>query len=331
MGTWYHIRAWSSHPVKFKGKRISLEQALSHAVSALSHIDALMSTYKPDSELSRFNSRKTTEPVPISDDLCAVLQIALEASRESDGAFDVTVGPLVNAWGFGPPGRPIKEPSKQMLSHIREFVGYQKLILDVHKKTLQKTDPRVYCDLSAVAKGYGVDKAAEALEQLGIQNYLVEVGGEVRTLGVNESGKPWRIGIEKPDVLGQVAQEIVPMSGLSMATSGDYRNYYEENGIRISHTIDPKTGQPVHHHLASVSVIDHSCARADAYATTLMVLGPDKGMQLAEKLSLPVLFLVRVKKGVFECRYSSDFCHYMQQTVPGWQPGSSSAYQSAKK
>jgi thiamine biosynthesis lipoprotein len=257
--------------------------------SALDQVDGAMSTYREDSELSRFNAHADLSPFPISDATRAVFAIALEVNQESGGAFDVTVGPLVNAWGFGPEER-AEPPGADTIAALRERVGPNRLALTA--QGLIKRQPDVYCDLSAVAKGFAVDRAAAAVERTGIVRYMVEVGGEVRARGVNPDGERWQLGIEKPlEGIREIAA-VVPLSDMAMATSGDYRNFYELDGKRYSHTIDPRTGYPVDHFLASVTVLHQSCAWADAYATAINVLGPDEGMAFAEAHDLAVLMLV---------------------------------------
>ena len=275
--------------------------------TVLAQVNRLMSTYDPESELSRFN-RHGVEPYPLSAETLRVMQIAQQVSQESGGAFDITVGPIVNAYGFGPQLTPTP-PSDEALAAMREYVGHDKLALDEAGLTATKKDPRVYCDLSAVAKGYGTDAVAEFLEQQGVSHYMVEIGGEVRTRGTRPEGDAWSIGIERPDAPEQTVHLAVPMrsdgEAQSLATSGDYRNFFMDDGKRISHTIDGRSGRPIEHMLASASVLHASCAWADAYATALMALGPDKGMAMAERLGLSVYLIVRNADGTFEPRKSS--------------------------
>lgn len=266
--------------------------------AALEDVNTKMSTYREDSELSRFNRHPGTDPFPVSADTAEVFRIALAVSEQSDGAFDITVGPLVNAWGFGPdPEGP--PPDDAAIAVLRERVGWRLVSVDAENR-LTKARPDVYCDLSAVAKGYAVDKAAEALERRGITDYMVEVGGEVRALGLNPKGGAWRIGVEKPVTGGQSVQEVVLLESGGLATSGNYRNFRVVDGARRSHTLDPKTGKPVIHALASASVLHPSCAWADAYATALMVLGPEAGRAFAEKQGLAVSLLVHAGEDRFD-------------------------------
>ncbi|MXY23708.1 MAG: FAD:protein FMN transferase [Acidobacteria bacterium] len=273
-----------------------------HAAIAmtLERIEAAMSTWRPESELSRFNLADTTDPFSVSPDTATVFQHALTVGALTGGAFDITVGPLVDAWGFGPPGHPPAAPSAADLTRLREQVGWERLAVDAEASTIRKLTPGASVDLSALAKGYAVDQVAELLDAEGFTNYLVEVGGEVRAAGRNARGEPWRVGIERPSAGPPTVYRTVELSGQALATSGDYRNTYVLDGQRVSHTIDPRTGQPVTHALASVSVIDPLCVRADALATGLMVLGPDDGFALATEQGWPALFLVRRPDGTLE-------------------------------
>jgi len=274
--------------------------------AALSDVNNKMSHYVEDSEVSELNRWTETGPFEVSSETLEVLQHAIEISSTTGGAFDITVAPLVSAWGFGPPGRPPEQPTTEEIERLRELTGWEKLDVDRVSSAITKSRPDLTLDLSAIAKGYGVDRVADALDAKGAENYMVEVGGEVRTRGLNPQGEPWRIGIERPVPGDQAIDLIVPLAGLAMATSGDYHNYYEIEGERISHTIDPRTGYPITHNVASVSVIATLCVRADAYATGLLVLGSE-GFDLAEELGLAAYFLQKDKEGVFVGRMTTAF------------------------
>ena len=263
----------------------------------LARIDERMSTWRPESELSRFNRHRSTEPFPVSADTLAVFRHALEISELTGGAFDVTVAPLVDAWGFGPAGRPAAFPDSTEVERLRARVGYRRLAIDPEASTIRKSHASVSADLSALAKGYAVDQVAELLRAEGIESYLVEVGGEVRVRGHSERGDVWRVGIERPAPGPPVLQRQFPLRDRALATSGDYRNYYELEGRRLSHTIDPRTGEPVAHGLASASVIDPLCVRADALATALEVLGPEDGFALAAEHDWAALLVGRQPDG----------------------------------
>ena len=269
----------------------------------LEDVNRKMSHYREDSELSTFNRYRDAAPFPISGQTFQVFQEAESISVLTGGAFDVTAAPLINLWGFGPtPPQDTLDtlPSDEAIAEARDRVGYEKLVLDENGPTLRKLDPRLECDLSAIAKGYGVDRVAEALSSEGLPDYMVEVGGEIRSSGKNDAGEAWRIAIERPVPGESVVQRIIPLSGSAMATSGGYRNFYEKDGKRYSHTIDPRTGRPVTHALASVSVIDRTCARADGLATGLLVLGPEEGYALAVEHDLAALFVVAERDGFRE-------------------------------
>jgi len=273
---------------------------LAHEIEEqLERVDALMSTYRPDSEISRFNDHASREPFSVSPDTMEVLMVALAMSRASGGAFDITVGPLVAAWGFGATDRPPAPPSEAERRKLAESVGYTQLAYDTVARKLTKSHPGLVCDLSAIAKGYGVDRVVRVLQARGHSNHLVEVGGELRAGGNKLDGEPWRVGIERPDTFERSSHEVVALRDIALATSGDYRDYYEVGGERISHTIDPRAGRPIRHHLASVSVLHPEAVWADALATTLNVLGPDEGFTWAVEQQLAALFLVRESKGVF--------------------------------
>jgi len=280
------------------------EEEVSTAIrETVDDVDFRMSTYRPDSELSRFNDADSS-PFEISPALFEVLTEAARVSKISGGAFDITVGPLVDAWGFGP--EPVTSPPDEAtIERLLHDHGYTHLELDAGGLTVQKDNPRLRCDLSAIAKGYAVDRVALRLEGLGLYDYMVEIGGEVRVAGRNAAGKTWRIGVERPDGEGGQPWVAVALMDTAMATSGDYRNYYERDGVRISHTIDPRTGRPISHSLASVSVIHPSCMTADALATALSVLGPDEGRKFVEREGLAAFFLIRTEDGEFDA-WASD-------------------------
>jgi thiamine biosynthesis lipoprotein len=274
----------------------------------LKNVDRKMSNYREDSELSTFNRLPADTPLRVSSATFEVFREAMRVSELTGGAFDVTVGPLVRAWGFGPGARAEPTPpGPEELDALHERLGFRNVVLDDDAQTLTKTAPGLECDLSGIAKGYAVDRVAAALEARGYRNYMVEVGGEVRTLGKNAAGEAWRIAIESPIVGARAVHRVLPLSGLSVATSGDYRNFYEVDGEVYSHLIDPRTERPVGHTLASVSVVGESCMRADALASGLLVLGPDEGYRLATEEDLAVLFLVRGAGDAIEERATPAF------------------------
>ena len=303
VAVWQGQTMGTTYTVKVAGAAIPelQRQQLQDAIDEqLDRVNELMSTYLASSELSRFNQSDGSDAFPLSPETVEVFTVARGVGSLSGGALDVTVGPLVNAWGFGPRGKPPHPPSALELKRLRALVGWDKIILDESRSTIRKTDPEVYCDLSAVAKGYAVDRVSETLSGLGYVEHMVEVGGEVRAHGRNLDGRPWRIGVEKPLNGESIVQRAVPLENRAMATSGDYRNYYEEGGRRVSHEIDPRTARPIEHRLASVTVVAERCVEADALATALIVLGEDAGFRLAAEHDLAALFLVREGGGFVE-------------------------------
>lgn len=259
----------------------------------LEEVDASMSTYREDSELMAFNEAPIGEWRRLSDELIEVLVIGQAVSSASEGAFDVTVGGLVNLWSFGPEARPREIPDAAELEARLAEVGHDKLELDEENRRARRLGD-IFVDLSGVAKGYGTDRVAAYLDAQGIEHYLVNIGGELIVKGYRDGDEaPWRIGVEVPDGRRQVAQHVLPLHDISVATSGDYRNYFEEDGQRFSHTIDPRNGYPIRHSLASVTVVHESNAWADAWATALLVSGPEAAMAMARERDLGVLTLVR--------------------------------------
>ena len=290
---------------------LAREAAAAGVEAALERVNAQMSTYRADSEVSRFNRAVPGEWFAVSADTAAVVATALEVHEVSAGAFDITVGPLVDLWGFGAGSSAMgRVPAPEELAAAAARVGSDALRVRADPPALFKSADREI-DLSAIAKGFGVDRAALWLDGNGVANYMVEVGGEVRTRGRNPQGEKWRIGIEAPELLQQGhAIAAVALSGESVATSGDYRNYFEADGRRYSHTIDPATARPVEHALASVTVVAADCKTADALATAIDVLGPEKGLAFAEREKLAVYLLVRAGTG-FESRHSPAFAPFL--------------------
>jgi len=285
MGTTWSVIVAPAVGVDLEG----LPQALQRR---LDKINRLMSTYDPTSEVSRFNRQQGTDWFTISDDTANVIAISLEISRLTAGAFDISVGPLVDLWGFGPVERKEELPDQDEIEQRMSSIGYDKLELRLSPAALRKKVGALRIDLSAVAKGYAVDQLAELLKQEGVNNYLVEVGGELQIAGTKKDGSSWRIAIEKPLEGRREVETVIPLTGTALATSGNYRNFFIDDGQRYAHTIDPVSGRPIRHKLASATVLDPSCARADALATALMVLGEEKGRRLVEKHQIAAYFLI---------------------------------------
>lgn len=255
----------------------------------LHRIDMSLSTYQNESVLSKVNQNV---PVVLDSLFIKVFNRSLEISAFTNGAFDPTVAPLVNAWGFG--FKKKEQVTELLIDSIKAFVGYQKVRFN--NMVIEKDDPRLMLDFSAIAKGYAVDVIGELLHRLGCENYLVEIGGEVFAKGVNNEGNVWRIGINEPNENEtdpqSALQAIVKLQNKAMATSGNYRNFYYENGKRFAHTIDPETGYPIDHSLLSATVLANDCMTADALATALMVLGLKKAQELIVKLDNVEVFLI---------------------------------------
>jgi len=288
MGTTYSVT------VATRPESVRRETIQSAIDGVLDEINRTLSTYDPRSEISRFNANSTTEPVVVSPTLHAVAVIAGEASVATGGAFDITVGPLVQAWGFGAESAAVQvTPSAGDIDRLRAEVGFDRLELGHDGRSLRKTIPGLQLDVNGIAPGYAVDRMAERLDALGVADFLVELGGEVRARGRSPRGRPWRVAVEAPFSGERKPYALLELDGLAVSTTGDYRDFREMNGRRLSHTIDPRSGAPVMHGLASVSVAHPSAALADAYSTALMVLGPDEGMALAGRLGLAALFIER--------------------------------------
>ncbi len=270
----------------------------------LKKVDNSLSTFNPQSVISKINSNKSSN----TDDMFReVFNLAQEVSKETEGAFDITVAPMVNAWGFG--FKNGKMPDKNQLDSLRKIVGFHKVKLTGNK--LIKQNPNVMLDCSAIAKGYGCDVVARFLSNKGIKNYMVEIGGEIVTCGVNDQRMPWKIGVTKPtddslSVAGEM-QTVLNVTDKAMATSGNYRNFYYKNGKKYAHTIDPKTGEPVQHNILSATVLADKCATADAYATSFMVLGLEKAKKVLEKHpELMAYFIYSDAKGSNAVWFSSS-------------------------
>jgi thiamine biosynthesis lipoprotein len=260
----------------------------------LAEVDQQMSTYRSDSAIERFNAlpanRCQTMPAPI----LKLVRVAEQLSEQSEGSYDLTVEPLLNLWGFGPQGRGEKVPSAQALAEVRQRVGYQHLRIESDQLC---KDAAVEVDFNSLAAGYAVDTIAARLEAMGIHNYLAEATGELKAAGRKLDGSPWRIALEEPRDDRQVAQRILAVDGYSVSTSGDYRNYFQQDGQRYSHTFDARTGAPVSHTLASVTVIHPSALMADGLSTLLLILGPVRGWDYAEQQDIGAFFVIRADKG----------------------------------
>jgi thiamine biosynthesis lipoprotein len=308
MGTYYSIKLIKSDLASSKKTSEDIHAEID---SLLTMINRQMSTYINDSEISRFNQYKNSDWFPVSADLRYVIEKSIQISVLSGGAFDITVGPLVNLWGFGTEERIQEIPTDEEIQERMAFIGYRNLSVKPSPSSIKKRETNLYCDLSAIAKGFGVDKITEYLRLLTIHNYLVDIGGEIRARGRNQQGLLWKIGISTPDDKFGI-QKAVLIENMAVATSGDYRNYFEIDGQRYSHTIDPTTGKPITHKLASVTVLHDTCMIADALATAIDVMGPDKGYEFAIAQELPVFMIVRENDRFVE-KMTPGFEKYLSQ------------------
>ena len=274
--------------------------------STLDGINQRMSTWQPESELSGFNAQQSTDWFSVSADTQNVVAEALRVAEETQGAFDPTVAPLIELWSFGHTKNEFTLPSPESIEAARARVGFRHVQSRANPPAIRKEIAELSINLSAIAKGYAVDAVAASLTSAGHTNFLVEVGGEVITRGTKADGSPWRVGIERPVFQARMLQDVIVTNGLGLATSGDYRNFFEFEGRKYSHTIDPTTGQPVDHSLASVSVLADSCMRADALATAIMVMGPEKGYSFCQQHNVAA-FLIERDGDAFSTKTTSGF------------------------
>jgi len=297
MGTTYSTKfvARSLQADQYRNLQLAIDEWLGG-------VDAAMSTYKSDSELSRFNRHESTEPFTVSAGVLEVNRLAQQVSEASDGAFDITVAPIVDAWGFGPDGGPETLPDEHRIGELRRHVGFTNISIDTTSSSLVKRDPLVVADLSAIAKGYAADGLAELLVTRGFTDFLVEVGGELRSSGGKPDGAAWVIGVEAPLPGTRSLYATMESRDEAVATSGDYRNFWDAEGGRYSHIVDPRTGRPLPHVGAAVTVIHQRAVLADAWATAMTVLGPAEGVALADRLDLGVIFVRQGESGLTETR-----------------------------
>ncbi len=305
MGTTYSMRIAGEGLTRSLRARVEAETR-----RRLEEVDGWMSNWNPGSEVSRFNAHRSTEPFDVSYETAQLVAFAVEVSKWSGGAFDVTVAPLVALWGFGNAARLGAPPTQEEIDALAEEIGPRLIRIGRGNPEmggfLRKESPDVTVDLSAVAKGFGVDHLAAGLLELGREDFLVEIGGEVLAVGERPGGGPWRVAVEKPLDDARRIQAVVELRDQAMATSGDYRIFYFEDGRRISHTIDPRTGRPVEAGPASASVVAASATLADAWATTLMVMG-EEGLALTESEGVGAMILLREADGSFTTKSNALF------------------------
>jgi len=305
MGTFWRVSVVDISPQQAQ----TLQQKIQTQLDANDH---LMSTWKDDSALMRFNHSTSTAPWPVSAAMADIVTTSLRVGEKTEGAMDITVGPLVNLWGFGPDKQPIKTPSQAQIDAAKARTGLAHLtvINRAGEQFLQKDLPELFVDLSTVGEGYAADHLAKLMEQEGIARYLVSVGGALASRGMNAQDQPWRVAIQKPTDRENVAQAVVDINGHGISTSGSYRNYYELDGKRISHIIDPRSGRPIQHALVSVTVIAPTALEADAWDTGLMVLGTEQAKEVVKREGLAVFMIIKDGDG-FRTWMSPQFSAFL--------------------
>ncbi|NNL68290.1 MAG: FAD:protein FMN transferase [Myxococcales bacterium] len=311
MGTTYAVA------VTRTSSQLTRETVEDAAVGILARVDSLMSTWREDSELTRFNRSRGSEWFAVSQETALVVEEALRVSELSSGAFDPTVLPLVELWGFA--GAPVESlpPARGALSHARGRVDARQLRVRATPPALRKERANLEVDLSSIAKGYAVDRIAEALTAIGATDFLVEIGGELRAAGRNRRGEAWRVAVEQPTLERGRVQTLVALRDEAIATSGSYRNYAARGGERFAHILDPATGAPPASGVVSTSVVSPTAMRADALATALFAMGPERGVELAEREGVGVLFLVIDEDGLRELSNAA----FDARRIPAAPPG----------
>ncbi len=293
----------TTYQVTLKVKTSQINEIHVEIDLALKKVNQLMSTYIDDSELSIFNQTNSIACQPLSKETLYVIESAQRISRQTNGKFDTTVSPLIAEWGFDKKETNDLVPSDKTIELLLKKIGFEKIALG--QGCVKKLDGEISINLSAIAKGFGVDYLAKLLEEKGIKDYLVEIGGETASNGLSPKLREWRLAIEAPTQERQIQQVFAPR-GLGVATSGDYRNYFEKDGERFSHTIDPTTGKPIKHSLVSVTVLHPETMVADAYATAFMVMGADRSLGFAEANQLPIYLMIKTEDG-YSYHHSSVF------------------------
>lgn len=300
MGTSYHI-SWVGEQEQAQAMQTKIDQRLVEVNNSMSH-------WQPDSLISQFNRLQSIEPMTIDADFATVVAESLWLAEQTDGALDVTIGPVIDLWGFGANGQVEQAPTAEQIAAAQAITGISKVSLNAVELT--KAEPQLTLNLSAIAKGFGVDAVADLLEQHEIGDYMVEIGGELRIRGTKPEQKPWRIAIERPDPNGRALHEVIEPGNNAVATSGDYRNFFEQDGVRFSHLIDPRTGKPIRNRLASVTVLSPSCMRADGLATAFSVMGAEATLNYANQHQLAVMVIEKAENGEFVTSYSEAFTPY---------------------
>lgn len=258
------------------------------------HLDqreAVLSHWRQDSAVSRFNDSLTTDWQPVPRELIQIVELARDIASKTDGALDITLAPLIDLWGFGATGQSKSIPTEAQITEAKTRCGWQHLHIRFDPPAMKKDLPDIRINVASVTEGFVIDELITLLKQRGLSDFLLEVGGEVAAIGHAPDGKPWRVGIQTPEATPGDALQTLPLSDLCIATSGNYRHRFEKDGQSYSHLIDPRTGHPISHPLTAVSVVHESCGIADGYATALMVLGPERGREIASQLGLRVIWI----------------------------------------
>jgi thiamine biosynthesis lipoprotein len=310
MGTTYTVKV-ASPPASVDPARVRVA-----VEDVLERVDRSMSGYRVDSEVARFNASACTDWCDVSPDFAALVQTSLAISAASDGVFDITVAPLVTAWGFGPAGEPQVLPSAEQIAQLDAAVGYRKLHVRLDPPALRKDVAGLSIDLNGIAPGFAVDRLAERLQAMRIENYMIDIGGEIRARGRNARDEPWHIAVEHPVETQRTPYTSVWLDGAAVSTSGEYRAYYERDGRRYSHTVDPRTGRTLDREPGSVVVVAPLAAEADGWATALNVLGPRDGLALATRRKLPALFIER-SAGEWRSQATPEFERYRGEQRKG--------------
>jgi thiamine biosynthesis lipoprotein len=280
MGTTWHLIL--SQPME-SAKTLELQ-------ARLNEIEAAITNWK-DSPVTRFNASSSTDWIAVPRELAEMVRFSQTLSQETNGAFDITISPLVDLWGFGPKGHVTEPPADAVIAEAMEHVDWRKLEARINPPALRKSDARIQINVSAVADGYAVDELTKLLRKAGVQNFLLEIGGAVRAEGRNGDGKPWQVGVQQPFAQQGEPASSLPLENKSLSTSGVYRQYFEKGGKRYAHVLDARTGRPIAHDLVSVSVVTDSCFEADGWDTALLILGPVEGRALAAKRGINAMFL----------------------------------------
>lgn len=301
----------SSYTVQYVRKRdgAAPEQVRSEVEAILQGIDQRFSTYRSDSLVGQFNQMPANRCQPMPADVLQLVRVGEQLARQSEGAFDLTVEPLLDLWGFGPQARAEQVPDAQALARARERVGYTHLRIDGQRLC---KDAAVEVDFNSMAAGHAVDLIVQRLRGMGLDSFLVEATGELKAVGRKPDGSAWRIALEVPREDLQIAQQVLPVDGYGVSTSGDYRHYFKDNGRRYSHTFDARLGLPVSHALASVTVLEPTALMADGYSTLLLILGPERGWSFALEHGIAAVFVSRVEGG-FVARATPAFNKIVQE------------------